>query len=199
MTRPSSTSRAASRAPATERPDYEDEVLRSLRRIIRAVDLYSRRLISEHGLSGPQLLCLRQLDARGALPTGRLAEAMSLSAATVCGILDRLEARGLLTRERQAEDKRRVVVDLSPAGRALVRGAPPPLQESFLSKLRGLPLGQQAQINRTLKKLVEMMAAEDLDAAPILAEDLDEAPVLLTGDTATPVGRRASNATGSKR
>jgi DNA-binding MarR family transcriptional regulator len=155
-------------APESTLPNYEDEVLRSLRRIIRAVDLYSRKLISEHGLSGPQLLCLRQLDARGPLPTGRLADAMSLSAATVCGILDRLEARGLVTRERQADDKRRVLVALTAAGAKLVAQAPSSLQDSFVFKLRALPLGEQAQVNRTLKKLVSMMSAEDLDAAPML-------------------------------
>ena len=41
-------------------PDYQEDILRSLRRIMRAVDLYSRRLVTDHGLSGPQLLCLRQ-------------------------------------------------------------------------------------------------------------------------------------------
>jgi DNA-binding MarR family transcriptional regulator len=167
-------------APESGHPNYEDEVLRSLRRIIRAVDLYSRKLISEHGLSGPQLLCLRQLDAKGALPTGHLADAMSLSAATVCGILDRLEARGLLTRERQADDKRRVLVALTTAGHKLVGQAPPPLQDGFLFKLRALPLGQQAQINRTLKNLVSMMSAEGLDAAPML----------LSGDPVAQASRR---------
>lgn len=175
-------------ASEPEAPSYEDEVLRSVRRIIRAVDLYSRKLISQHGLSSPQLLCLRQLDAKGALPTGRLAEAMSLSAATVCGILDRLEARGLLTRERQAEDKRLVVVALTEDGRKLIRQAPPLLQESFLFKLRALPLGQQAQIDRTLKHLVAMMSAEDLDAAPML----------LSGDAVVPAAKSVRSAAISK-
>lgn len=159
----------AVREPPPRLPDYEDEVLRSLRRIIRAVDLYSRKLISHHGLSGPQLVCLRQLSDSGPLQTGQLANAMSLSAATVCGILDRLEARKLVTRKRQLDDKRRVVVGLTAAGRKLVRQAPPPLQDHFLAKLRALPLDEQAQISRTLEAIVALMSAEDLDAAPLLA------------------------------
>jgi len=142
--------------------------LRSLRRIIRAVDLYSRRLMSGHGLSGPQLLCLKQLE-KGDLLSGALAKGMSLSPATVTGILDRLEARKLVARKRQVDDKRTVVVSLTPAGRKLARQAPPPLQESFLFRLRALPEAEQAQIARTLKKLVAMMAAEEIDAAPLLA------------------------------
>lgn len=149
-------------------PDYEDEILRSLRRIIRAVDLYSRKLMSQHGLSGPQLLCLNQLHLRGERLSGALAKDMSLSPATVTGILDRLETRGLVLRERQRDDKRTVVVRLTDTGRELVEQAPPPLQDTFLLNLRALPEKQQAQICRTLKKLVAMMAAEAIDAAPLL-------------------------------
>lgn len=159
------TKKAATRAGGST---YEEEVLRSLRRIIRAVDLYSRRLMSRHGLSGPQLLCLKQLEQQ-ALLSGVLAKRMSLSPATVTGILDRLEVRGLVARERQVNDKRTVVVRLTPAGRKLLRQAPPPLQESFLVKLRALPERQQAEIAATLRRLVAMMAAEEIDAAPLLA------------------------------
>jgi DNA-binding MarR family transcriptional regulator len=147
----------------------EDEILRALRRVIRAIDLYSRKLVTEFGLSGPQILCLRQLETHGPLSTGDLAAAMSLSAATVCGILDRLEARQFVVRERQVEDKRRVVVRLSAAGRAVVERAPPSLQDSFLSKLRALPRRERVDLERSLQKLVAMMSAEGIDAAPILA------------------------------
>lgn len=157
------------RAAPDERAAHEDEILRSLRRVIRAVDLYSRRLTAEYGLSGPQLQCLRQLEAHGESSTGRLAAAMSLSPATVCGILDRLESRALVTRERQAEDKRRVAVRLSDEGRAVVGEAPPSLQDSFLARLRALPAAEQAELGASLEKLVGLMAAAELDAAPILA------------------------------
>jgi DNA-binding MarR family transcriptional regulator len=155
--------------PGSRSPEYEEQILRSLRRIIRAVDLYSRRLMAEHGLSGPQLLCLKQLDKRGELLSGALARGMSLSPATVTGILDRLESRGLVARERRVEDKRTVVVRLTAAGRKLIQQAPSPLQDDFLVKLRALPERRQASICRTLKSIVSMMSAEDLDAAPLLA------------------------------
>jgi DNA-binding MarR family transcriptional regulator len=147
---------------------YEEEVLMDLRRIIRAVDLYSRRLVAQTGLSGPQIVCLRRLADEGAMQTGHLAKAVNLSPATVCGILDRLESRGLVIRERQQSDKRRVLVSLSSEGRGAVAEAPPSLHDSFLFRLRALPATQQANIHGTLKRIVSMMAADDLDAAPIL-------------------------------
>jgi DNA-binding MarR family transcriptional regulator len=157
-------------APARVAPlDYQDEILRSLRRIIRAVDLYSRRLVTQHGLSGPQLLCLRRLATSGPMSAGQLATEMSLSPATVCGILDRLEARGLAIRERQTDDKRRVLVRLTPKGRSAARRAPPPLEHGFLEQLEALPSTKQAEIDRVLKGLVTMMSAQELDASPVLS------------------------------
>jgi DNA-binding MarR family transcriptional regulator len=148
--------------------DTEGEILRSLRRIIRAVGLYSRQLISRTGLSGPQLICLRQLADQGPMQTSHLAEAVNLSSATVCGILDRLEQRSLVARERQLHDRRRVVVSLTAAGRDAVDEAPPALHDSFLFKLRALPPEEQERIHQTLTHIVAMMAADNLDAAPML-------------------------------
>jgi len=160
-----------SNLPAALQPtieDREEAILRSLRRIIRAVDLYSRKLVSQTGLSGPQLICLRQLASNGSMQTSHLADAVNLSSATVCGILNRLEQRGLVNRERQADDKRRVLVSLSEAGQDTVDNAPPALHDSFVFELRSLPVSQQRGIEETLSRIVAMMAAEDLDAAPIL-------------------------------
>jgi DNA-binding MarR family transcriptional regulator len=148
--------------------DAEEEVLRSLRRIIRAVNLYSHRLVTQTGLSGPQLICMHQLARFGAMQTGHLAEMVNLSPATVCGIINRLEERGLVVRERQKSDRRRVLVSLSEAGTDTVNNAPPALHDSFLFKLRSLSAPQQSEIHRTLTKIVTMMAADELDAAPIL-------------------------------
>jgi DNA-binding MarR family transcriptional regulator len=156
--------------------DAEEEVLKNLRRVIRAVDLYSRRLVNQTGLSSPQLICLRQLATHGAMQSGHLAAAVNLSAPTVCGILDRLESRGLVSRQRQRDDKRCVLVDLTPEGHHAVANAPPIMHDSFLFMYRTLPESQRAQINLTLKQLVSMMSADDLDAAPIL----------VPGDSVTP-------------
>jgi len=124
--------------------------------------------VAQSGLSGPQLLCLRELDREGPLQPSQLSQRVNLSAATVCGILDRLEGRGLVRRERQTDDKRRVLVRLSDDGLRALRRAPPALQDSFLFRLRALPLRRQADIDRTLRELVSLMSADDLDAAPIL-------------------------------
>jgi DNA-binding MarR family transcriptional regulator len=166
----------SARSVETQISSTEEDILKSLRRIIRAVDIYSRKLINQTGLSGPQVICLRQLALGGPLQTSHLAQAVNLGSATVCGILDRLEQRGLIVRVRQANDRRCVLVSLSDAGRAAIGNAPPALHDSFLFKLRTLPAAQQEDIRETLTRIVAMMAADNLDAAPILVPGESVAP-----------------------
>jgi DNA-binding MarR family transcriptional regulator len=128
------------------------------------------------------LICLRQLLQRGGMTPGQLAREVSLSPATISGILDRLESRALITRQRRLEDKRQVLVQLTDAGRQLVGRTPLPLHERFVRRLAELPANQQAEIEKILGRIVEMMEAEGIDAAPLL----DHWPAQPDPDNVTP-------------
>jgi len=157
------------RSKTVAEPDaIEESILRSLRRITRAIDLYSRRLSKQFKLTGPQLVCMRCLRHHGPLMPSELARAVSLSQATITGIIDRLHAQNLLTRERSEQDRRRVNVELTTRGEELVDSLPSPLQERFATRLAQLPEGNQQVIDTILKQIVEMMEAEELEAAPVL-------------------------------
>jgi DNA-binding MarR family transcriptional regulator len=147
----------------------DHEVLRSLRRIFHAVDRHSRQLARLHGLTEPQAICLNAVNRAGELNTGQLARTVSLSPPTVTGILDRLERRGLVMRERAVRDKRQVVIRLTDGGRQLLEKSPPPLQERFTRRLAALSGSRQRQIARSLNDVVRLMEAEDIEAAPLLA------------------------------
>lgn len=147
---------------------YEDEILRSLRRITRAIDIHSRRLAQEHRLTGPQLVCLRQLRTAGETTPSVLARQVALSQATVTGILDRLEARALITRARSHTDRRRVLLQLTAKGVSLCDAAPSPLHQTFARRLAQLPEEGQGEIAQVLRQIVAMMEAESLDASPML-------------------------------
>lgn len=146
----------------------QDEVLVALRRIIRATDQNSKRLGRSTGLTAPQIVLMRAIDAHPSATLGFLTERVSLSQATVTTILDRLEERGLVARRRNAKDKRVVNVALTPSGEALLKTAPQPLQEAFRDRFAQLPEHQQAWIQRSLDTVAGMMDAQDIDAAPIL-------------------------------
>ena len=146
----------------------EESILRSLRKITRAVDLYSRQLARQYQLTGPQVVCLRQLQKKDEMMPSELAKTVSLSQATITGILDRLETQSLIKRERCQEDRRRVMVTLTDRGREVALSVPSPLQERFAERLARLPDEEQTAIEGVLKQVVGMMEAEDLEAAPIL-------------------------------
>jgi len=144
------------------------DVLISLRRIIRAIDIHSRSLIQRFGLTSPQLIILEELKVRVECSTGDLAKAISLSMATVTGILSRLESRGLIVRRRDEKDRRKVLVSATPAGGEVLDSAPPPLQESFMSEFDKLENWEQSLLLSSLQRIVKMMEATSIDATPML-------------------------------
>ncbi len=169
-----------------------DGILRALRRITRSIDLHSRDLVSRFGLTGPQLVCLRYIAKQGQTTPGAVAREVSLSQATITGIIDRLVARGLVTRLRGDQDRRQVAISVTDEGRALVERAPYPLQESFLERLSREDAQTQQTILETLERVVRMMDGEGIDAAPVLSttpglaempEGFDEAPSDTVGES----------------
>ena len=145
------------------------DVLIALRQIIRATDLHSRYLMKTTGLSAPQLAVLRALDAASGLSVSELARRISLSQGTVTSILDRLQARGLVVRERSRTDRRRVMLQLTPTAAASLAQAPPPLQENFVVRFEALQPWEQHLILAALQRVTQLMDADRIDAAPMLA------------------------------
>jgi DNA-binding MarR family transcriptional regulator len=145
-----------------------EAILIALRRVIRAVDLHSRRLSQTHGLTGPQALTLKAIIEHGQLSAGDLARELSLSQATITDIVKRLEARNLLKRNRDDDDKRRVMITATMEGLKIHSLAPPLLQETFLQRFQQLKDWEQNQLLSSMQKIAELMDAESLDAAPLL-------------------------------
>ncbi len=140
----------------------------ALRRIIRAIDLHSRLLVQRHGITGPQLIVLRQIATVGMISAGGVANRVSLSKGTVSGILERLEKRGLVVRQRSAGDRRQVLIQATEAGVSMLESAPSPLQDQFVRKFSALQDWEQSLMLSSLQRVVAMMEAEDIDASAVL-------------------------------
>lgn len=147
---------------------YDLRVLQALRRIIRAIDLHSKKLAVQHKITGPQLVCLLAVEEHEPVTGSAIARYIHLSPSTVIGILDRLEAKGLVRRERDLKDRRLVQVSLTEPGKALVASAPSPLQDTLANAMNELPEAKLATIAESLDRIVQMMEARHIDAAPIL-------------------------------
>ncbi len=188
------------RQPATTEGQIgvTDQVLVALRRIIRAIDLHSRTLVTRFGLTGPQLTLLRALPAGGERSVGDLAKAVSLSHATTTGIVERLGKVGLVRRVRCDQDRRRVLVSLTPDGEKALAQTPPMLQEHFIAEFGRLEDWEQTLILSSLQRIVSLMEARELDATPMLATGPLDAPIEGIRAFLAPVDRQRKQ-TGQKR
>ncbi|UCG38344.1 MAG: MarR family transcriptional regulator [bacterium] len=156
------------RKPEIPRESYELRILQSLRRIMRAVDIHSNRLAHLHNITGPQLACLLAIKEHGPLTHGKVAKNIYLSPSTVAGIIDRLEKKGLVTRSRDSKDRRQVYVSITPGGEKLIAQTPSLLQDTLTRALLELPESERVSITVALEKLIELMEARHIEAAPIL-------------------------------
>jgi DNA-binding MarR family transcriptional regulator len=145
-----------------------EELLVSLRKVIRAIDLYSKKLSKESGLTSPQLIVLKEIDKNDGYMVKDIAQSINLSSATVTSILDRLEARAYVIRERSVTDKRKVGLYLTEQGKAVIKDAPRPLQTHFIDRFEKLQDWEQTQLVSTMQRIASMMDAEKLDASPML-------------------------------
>lgn len=143
-------------------------ILGSIRKIIRSVDLYSRELKATSEITAPQLICLLTIANNKSMTATTISREVFLSPSTIVGILDRLEVKGLIKRERSQVDRRVVTVEVTELGRKIVKRSPSPLQERLQRRLSELPSTEQEEIASSLERVVSFMEASDVDAAPIL-------------------------------
>jgi DNA-binding MarR family transcriptional regulator len=153
----------------------EEQVIAALRRITRAIDLHSRLLLQTNGLTIPQLVALQAIQRLQPITVGALARDIHLSAATVTGILRRMEKRDLVNRTRDDLDRRSVVIELTGDGAKLVAEAPSLLQDRFNRELAKLEEWERTMILGTLQRIASMMDAEKIEAAPVLVPGAVEA------------------------
>ena len=147
--------------------DYE-ELFIALRRITRAIDLHSKKLQRETGLTTSQLLVLEAVVKLDTSTPSNIAKEVQLSQATVTNLVDRMERNELVLRQKSTVDKRVVEVLLTDKGRQMVELAPEPLQTGFLREYRKLERWEQHQLIASVQKIAVLMDAEVIDASPIL-------------------------------
>lgn len=148
--------------------EKHDELLVALRKVIRAIDLHSKKLERQVGLTGPQLLVMRAITRFNGAMVKEIADETNLSPATITSILDRLQNRQLVLRQRSTEDKRKVGVYLTESGALALKTAPQMLQEHFIRRFDDLKDWEQSLLVSSMQRLASMMDAEQLDASPLL-------------------------------
>ena len=135
----------------------EDTIFISLQKTADSLGLEAEQLLKPHGLTGTQYNVLRIL--RGAEPTGLpcsgIGERMISHDPDMTRLLDRMEKRGLIVRQRQTDDRRVIKARITPAGLTLLKSLDQPVRELHKRQFHHLPTARL----KTLAQLLEEVRA----------------------------------------
>jgi MarR family 2-MHQ and catechol resistance regulon transcriptional repressor len=136
----------------------------------RALDAYSRlqraaalaasqvdEAVQPFGLSASQFGVLDTIATRGAVHQQELAEALDRSKAQMTAIIDALESRGLVRRERHAIDRRFITVHLTPEGRVVLADATPARTAAIVALMSALTGQQRGRLSRLCRRLLRVL------------------------------------------
>ncbi|MET8545522.1 MarR family transcriptional regulator [Kitasatospora sp. NPDC004799] len=142
----------------------DQQICFSLNAASRAFGGVYRVLLRDLGLTYPQYLVMLVLWEEGELPVKRIGERLRLDSGTLSPLLKRLEAAGLVRRERSPEDERSVTVRLTPEGSAL-RGRAGQVPRRLLAAT-GLPVEDLAALRGLLDRVTAALDAAEVEPAP---------------------------------
>lgn len=154
--------------------DYKNIIIK-IRRIVRSINLESKKIQKDYGVSIPQILCLEYLKSSPNYQATQksIRAHLNLNSSTVTGIISRLEKKGFLARLPKTGDRRTTVIALTSLGDQLLKNTPDLLQQRLAVKLKKIADSDLEKIEQTLEILVNMLEIEELEASPVLtAEDI---------------------------
>lgn len=137
---------------------------------MRGLRLAEQRTRAESGLSAAQLFVLAQLSQSSAASLSELAERTLTDRTSVAAVVERLEAGRLVSTKRDNQDRRRIVVRISPAGVERLASAPAAPTAMLIDAMRRMEPSDVAAVCDSLGRLLEEMGLSDEPAA-MLFED----------------------------
>ena len=145
-------------------------ILDSIRRLVRMLRVSDRQAQADLGVSGAQLFVLAELGKTPSLSLNDLASRTLTDQSSVSVVVTRLVEAGLITRDRDTRDARRLVLNLTRSGRALLQKAPPVAQERLMAVFDRLPAGERKKFAETFEEIIDDVGGDD-GPAPMLFED----------------------------
>lgn len=147
-------------------------VLRSFRLIFGNVRLHFRKIEETCGLGGAQIWALGLVRAQPGIRVSELAQAMSVHQTTTSNLVAGLVRKGLLRRERAADDQRVVRLFITDAAAAMLLRSPGPVEGLLLQALRHMPATELQELDTALQHVLAHMQTIYPDAADIPLTDL---------------------------
>ena len=145
-------------------------VLDGFRRIVQVLRTSSREAERRVGLTAAQLFALQQLAASPGASVNELAARTFTHQSSVSVVVQRLVARKLVVKVISKDDRRRVRLELTNAGRAVLRRSPEPVQKRLIAGIAALPVAQRQVLIQALGSIAEVLATSNT-APPMLFEE----------------------------
>jgi DNA-binding MarR family transcriptional regulator len=149
-------------------------ILDAVRKLVRLLRLADRAAQGEVGLSGAQLFVLQELGRTPSLSLNELALRTCTDQSSVSVVVTRLVEAGLVSRDRDARDARRLVLNLTRSGRSLLQKAPPVAQEQMIGVFEKMAPADRHRFAEQFEWILAELGAET-GAPPMLFEDGGEA------------------------
>jgi DNA-binding MarR family transcriptional regulator len=143
--------------PHTDWLALDNQLCFSLYSASLAMTKLYKPLLDPLGLTYPQYLVMLALWETDDVMVSTIGERLHLDSGTLTPLLKRLEAAGLVQRERSAEDERRVHVKLTPQGSKLRERAVCVPQQVFTAS--GCSMGELRELTQQLKSLRDTLQA----------------------------------------
>lgn len=157
--------------PVVTKAHLIQDCMQNLRRIVKVLETYSEGVERHFGLTGPQLWALWELGRLGPCALKDLAAKMKLDPSTVVGVVDRLVNKGLVVRNPDPADRRRISLIPTARGQKVLAAAPHPAQGHLLVGLEKMDRKTVENLNGSLNVLVGVLEAENLEAPFFFASE----------------------------
>ena len=141
------------------------EIIQSFRKILRTIDDFSAELKHKHNITGPQAGTLKIISQNGPITLTDVCGRTFRHITTVGGIVDRLERDGYVVKNRDTEDRRKVLLAATAKGKRLASSAPFAGPVRAMNALARLPTKEILRINNSLETLSRIMEEEMRDGA----------------------------------
>ena len=138
-------------------PSLDDHLCLGIYSASLAIQRTYKPLLDELGITYPQYLVLNLLWSEDGQTVGRLAEQLDLEPSTLTPLLKRLETHGFVSRERNPENERQVLIRITAAGRAL-RDKAGCIGAAMIAN-SGMSLEDMADLNRRVRQLRDNLYA----------------------------------------
>lgn len=152
--------------------DIISNIMDNIRRVFQIWNEESQRIKHETGLTGPQLWAIGVIHEHGPINISNIARRMHLHPTTVLGIIDRLEARALVSRNRSKDDRRVIWVELTRDGKDLVESVPEVIQGLLGERLEGIAFNDLTEIDEGIGHLVKIVGVQGIPPKPMFSIEM---------------------------